>query len=534
MNTFEQLKPEYEALLWQMRITQAEQALAVAGKLLKTKAMYVEASVKTGVPLAWLMAINERESGGRLDAYLGDGEPLNRVTHNVPRGRGPFPTWVAGAIDALQYDHVAGIADWTWARALYEAELWNGFGYRSHGVHSAYLWAGTNIYSGGKFASDGHYDPHMWDTQLGVVPLFMALIKLDPSLQFEGGFPEGVTPPVVAPSPLNAEGEGVTWLQDVLNYILGARLRVDGSYGRMTSTAVRSFQVKAGLAPDGLAGPETVAALKAAMATPEAPTPAVEPQETVAPAPPPVPPVQGLPITLLSVDTPAPIGHVYPIYDHDLALFCRYIYQYPGDPMVTWDMFDAGEDDTVCYAIKRIGDIDVVVCRGSTTLPDWVNDAEAWARINADVKDLGPIHIGFNTGLKKVRDEVLARDPKYLITTGHSLGAARASILAGYFKQAGKPPLSTVVFGEPRPGYGQLADYLKDIPGRNYRNGSGINGDLVTAVPFTAPLLPWTNSRAFTELNQPPEPSDPWGPFSWHHVTLYTQALSTINTGTSP
>lgn len=561
--TFEKLAPEYEALLHQMKIAKGDQALAVAGSLLKTKAMYASVSIQTRVPIAWLMAVNYRESSGRLDTYLGDGERIigpaamaaHLQTHMVPHGRGPFPTWVAGAIDALDYDHVSGIEHWTWARALFEAELWNGFGYRMHGKHSPYLWAGTNIYTGGLFGSDNVYSPGAWDERLGVVPIMMALIRLDPTLQLEGGWPDGVPIPQLAPDELNGMQHGMSWLQDALNHVMGAELVVDGSYGRETRSAVKRFQARHSLTVDGIAGPLTVAALgealKAPAATPrplEALVAGPEPQATAAPVP--TTPSQGQPLGLgayleakaASYGPSDPLERIataamlplYPIYDHDLALFCQGIYGYPGAVPIHFDHYDAGEDDTVCWALKRIGDVDVVVMRGSVTLDDFVDDAEAWPAAD---NELGcHVHMGFDEGLYKVCNELLTltNAPRKIIVTGHSLGAARATILSAYLVHAGFPPIARVLFGEPRPGYTDLADYLKGIPCRNYRNGKGIDGDLVTGLPFSTSFMPWTNSAPFTEVWAEPENKDPWGPFSWHHIQLYCEALSSINTGTTP
>lgn len=46
----------------------------------------------------------------------------------------------------------------------------------------------------------------------------------------------------------------VVWIQDCLNYTEGAGLTVDGRYGTATAAAVKAFQNKYGLSPDGEAG----------------------------------------------------------------------------------------------------------------------------------------------------------------------------------------------------------------------------------------------------------------------------------------
>lgn len=57
-------------------------------------------------------------------------------------------------------------------------------------------------------------------------------------------------------------GEDVTTLQKILND-LGAKLEVDGTYGRATKEAVRAFQKTNGLQADGNFGPDTQAKLNA-------------------------------------------------------------------------------------------------------------------------------------------------------------------------------------------------------------------------------------------------------------------------------
>ena len=64
-------------------------------------------------------------------------------------------------------------------------------------------------------------------------------------------------------------GNVTKWLQAALNR-LGADplLAVDGCCGRHTRRAVTMFQATHGLAPDGLAGPLTLSALRNLIATP--------------------------------------------------------------------------------------------------------------------------------------------------------------------------------------------------------------------------------------------------------------------------
>ena len=56
------------------------------------------------------------------------------------------------------------------------------------------------------------------------------------------------------------------WVQDSLNRIMGAGLAVDGIAGPQTRAAIMDFQRREGLAADGIVGPLTTAALQAALA----------------------------------------------------------------------------------------------------------------------------------------------------------------------------------------------------------------------------------------------------------------------------
>lgn len=61
---------------------------------------------------------------------------------------------------------------------------------------------------------------------------------------------------------LNSKGPQVRALQELLNKT-GAKLTVDGGYGPRTKAAVEDAQRRLGLVVDGIAGPQTMTALKA-------------------------------------------------------------------------------------------------------------------------------------------------------------------------------------------------------------------------------------------------------------------------------
>lgn len=195
---FERLAPEYTDL-WARMAPRPECATLInrtARRLIGHKAQYQVVEASTGVPWFVIAALHERESGADFATYLGNGEPLDRVTRLVPRGRGPFASWEAGAVDALTLDGLTQVTGWNAERACYEIEKFNGFGYRnpSRDIPSPYLWGGTNIQKPGKFVADGRFDPRETDQQLGAIAVMREIMALDLDARFAG-------PAATAPEP---------------------------------------------------------------------------------------------------------------------------------------------------------------------------------------------------------------------------------------------------------------------------------------------------------------------------------------------
>jgi hypothetical protein len=78
-----------------------------------------------------------------------------------------------------------------------------------------------------------------------------------PSTDAEEG-PAAKAPPTLR---LGSTGPTVFALQRVLNAVLGSRLIIDGDFGPATELAVKSYQRRAHLIPDGIVGPLTWEAL---------------------------------------------------------------------------------------------------------------------------------------------------------------------------------------------------------------------------------------------------------------------------------
>lgn len=273
---FEDLKTEY-ADLWQrmeIRPDQVPTVNKIANRLIGFKSRYQNVSQVTGVPWFVIAAIHNRESESdiKFESYLGNGESLNHVTRLVPKGRGPFPSWEAGAIDALGVDQLDQVSDWSPERACYEIEKFNGFGYRNKQVESPYLWSFSNIYQGGKYVADGVFNASVSDRQCGTMPIIKQIMALDPTASFQVS---EISTPVSGTSALaiGSRGDRVTQLQNALNQRGYAVGDVDGIYGSMTRDAVMAFQRDAKLAATGVADETTLQALAATTPRPVTPQP---------------------------------------------------------------------------------------------------------------------------------------------------------------------------------------------------------------------------------------------------------------------
>jgi len=159
----------------------------VAYRLITTlaKSRYQDVSDATHVPWYVIAVIHEREASQSWAANLAQGDPWDRVSIHVPRGRGPFTGWEPAAVDALAHcaPFAARWTDWSVGGLLTLLEEYNGLGYAAHGVPSPYVWASTDQYHMGKYIADGHYDPHVVDHQLGCAALLSRMAALDPSIK---------------------------------------------------------------------------------------------------------------------------------------------------------------------------------------------------------------------------------------------------------------------------------------------------------------------------------------------------------------
>lgn len=184
--TYRNKWPEYKRSWDRARVTRPKEAAAVAKRIFDLKHEYQKIEKDTGVPWWMVACLHDREAGGNWRLSLAQGDPWNRVSVRVPKGRGPFRSFRAAAYDALVnlkgYDK---IIDWRLEKALYYMENYNGWGYHGRGIRSPYLWAGTSEQQPGKYIRDHVWDASHVDTQLGCVAVLKALMLLDPTIKPE-------------------------------------------------------------------------------------------------------------------------------------------------------------------------------------------------------------------------------------------------------------------------------------------------------------------------------------------------------------
>ena len=190
-----------------------ERAKALCAPDAKARFMAIQETTK--VPW-WVGAvIAEREAGGPPKCWgcqLAQGDSLDRVSIHEPAGRGPFfnhaddtplhNSFYRGALDALIDcpPHAAKWTDWSPGGAFTLLEEYNGLGYASMGVPSAYVWSGSDRYTSGKYVADHVYRASAVDVQEGCAPLVARMMLIDKSIM---GTELVTVPHPVIPAPSN-------------------------------------------------------------------------------------------------------------------------------------------------------------------------------------------------------------------------------------------------------------------------------------------------------------------------------------------
>lgn len=153
------------------------------GTLLKpeNRTRYEEVQKRLQIPWYFVGIIHSLEAGFNFSGHLHNGDPLRARTWQVPAGRpkewNPPTDWISSAADALAMKKYDSQPDWSVGQLLYRFEKYNGFGYRSRGIETPYLWSFSNQYTKGKYVKDGIWDPNAVSRQCGAALLVKDLVS---------------------------------------------------------------------------------------------------------------------------------------------------------------------------------------------------------------------------------------------------------------------------------------------------------------------------------------------------------------------
>ncbi|MDP3918291.1 MAG: hypothetical protein Q8Q35_00100 [Nanoarchaeota archaeon] len=160
----------YKDPIWENRAKQLANTIQV------NKNKYKTVERKTGVPWYVVGAIHMRESSGRFDTYLHNGEKLGTETKKVPKGIF-FNEWNEAAMDALERQFTNNFGKYGTLEAI---ERYNGIGARKktcngQPVQSAYVWSGSNHSTVGDYVADGKFKC-VEDKQVGTATILKAMV----------------------------------------------------------------------------------------------------------------------------------------------------------------------------------------------------------------------------------------------------------------------------------------------------------------------------------------------------------------------
>ncbi|MEP2981597.1 MAG: peptidoglycan-binding protein [Lentilitoribacter sp.] len=267
----------------------------ICEKIIANQARYAAAVQGTKVPWWFIAVLHSMECSLRFDQHLHNGDPLIGRTKQVPKGRPPASsppfTWEESARDALEYDRLLRVEDWSLASVMYHWHRYNGINnaYKRNGIPTPYLWSGSQHYRKGKYVADGKFDANAISLQVGAAVLLKALDELG-VVKIKGQDPivgtaetaSGSRSTINLPLPGAAfkhikselgfhgtlkigdggtgtsrtEKDKVRKVQEWL-VIAGLHTSIDGDYGHSTEKQIRRFQELNGRAATGILDEET-------------------------------------------------------------------------------------------------------------------------------------------------------------------------------------------------------------------------------------------------------------------------------------
>ena len=146
-----------------------------------------------------------------------------------------------------------------------------------------------------------------------------------------------------------------------------------------------------------------------------------------------------------------------------------------------WAWFDV--DGTQAFSCRKDKSTEIFITfRGTEPkqITDILADAKAWRK---PAREKGLVHFGFAQALDKVYDKIVhwideqKLDDATITCTGHSLGAALATIMASRLDAN-----ELYTFGSPRVGNRDFVKEMKKDGVKHYRFVN--NNDVVTRIPF--------------------------------------------------
>lgn len=187
------LAKEYEDLFasCEANTEREKEVERIRDRIVANKARYESVERATNVPWYVVSVIHSLEASLNFNRHLHNGDPLTDKTVHVPRGRPPGTppfTWEVSAIDALKFDRLADVTNWTLSTMLFKLEGFNGFGYRIRHpeVLTPYLWSFSNHYKKGKFVADGKFDSDAISKQCGAA-VILKLMSAENDVKFPVG-----------------------------------------------------------------------------------------------------------------------------------------------------------------------------------------------------------------------------------------------------------------------------------------------------------------------------------------------------------
>ena len=241
----------------------------------QNKTRYQQVAAQTDVPPKLIAALHWRESSGKFNTYLHQGDPLGKPAVNWPNNIPVFHKWEDAAIHALSMkkynqQELSIQQDTTnLSQIATYAEAYNGLGYHNKGRQSPYVYAGASPYVSGKYVADSQYDSNHVDKQVGVVPLMGAVDgiqtqnDLSPALlNHDTAWDRVKNGHVLLKRGMN--GMEVEALQQHLKD-LGYLESVDGDFGPGTERAIKKFQEDFNLTTDGIVGSGTAGQVMTAL-----------------------------------------------------------------------------------------------------------------------------------------------------------------------------------------------------------------------------------------------------------------------------